>query len=283
MIIDLHCHTTCSDGELSPQELINLAVEKNIEMLAITDHDCVDAYKELENIDIPDSLKIITGIEFSTCWSGIGVHIVGLNIDIKSKPILQAIEFQKNARINRAELIISKLKKQNIEITYADLVNQAGHNNIGRPHIARHLVEKGFVTSIDKAFKKYLKNNKIGSVKQSWAKIEQIITWINEAGGIAIIAHPNKYKMTRTKQKHFIDEFINMGGKGIEIISGWQLEDLTNKYIKLANDKNLLASIGSDFHRIAKYQATLGVEFTNMRLENIDNVNFVWDNLIEKI
>ncbi len=279
MIIDLHCHTNCSDGKLSPTELINLAIENKLELLAITDHDCTNAYTEINKQinKLPNSLKLINGIEISTSWNGIGIHIVGLNIDINSKSILEAVSFQKQARIERTEKIIHKLAKKKIVIDYKTLIKQAGHDNIGRPHIAQYLVNNNYVVSVDKAFQKYLGTGKSANIKQCWADMEQIINWITNAGGIAIIAHPNKYKMTRTKQHYFIDSFIEMGGKGIEIISGRQPIDVTNKYIRLANDKGLLASVGSDFHKIAKYQPTLGINVKHIKVSN--NIDFVWNNL----
>ncbi len=269
MIVDLHCHTNSSDGVLSADEIITKAEENNIEMLSITDHDTLAAYKLITR---ETNIKLITGIEVSSEWAGIGVHIVGLNIDLENKQLNSLIKNQQQAREDRLNIIVLKLNKANIDIKVSDIKKIANSSIIGRPHIAKHLVDTGVVNSFDRAFKKYLGNGSIGDVKSLWAKPEEVISAIKSAGGVAIIAHPDKYKMTRTKSGYFFDELCEYGLDAIEVISGNQHQDITTKFSRMANDRNLYASIGSDFHREDKYMSDLG------KTKPLpDDVNPVWD------
>ncbi|PCH85383.1 MAG: phosphatase [Piscirickettsiaceae bacterium] len=248
MKIDLHTHTFVSDGALSPNDLLARAVEKGVDVLSITDHDSIGAYEILGDLnDYP--IKIITGIEFSTQWRGIGVHIVGLNLDLTSASILQGVARQEHARELRAELITEKLIKAGLPVNYERVKELANSMNVGRPHFAQHLVELGLVKDVAAAFKKYLGNGKIGDVKQCWAELPQIIEWITGAGGTAVLAHPLKYKLTRTKLSRLLDDFIEVGGRGLEVVSGKQTADKTSLLRKLCLQKDLLASCGSDFHQ----------------------------------
>ncbi|MBL4574756.1 MAG: PHP domain-containing protein [Opitutaceae bacterium] len=248
MKIDLHTHTSVSDGLLSPGDLLARAIEKGVEVLSITDHDSIGAYEILGELsDYP--IKISPGIEFSTQWRGVGVHIVGLNLDLTSVSILQGVARQERARELRAELICEKLIKAGLSINYERVKELANSMNVGRPHFAQHLVELGLVKDIATAFKKYLGNGKSGDVKQGWAELPQIIEWITGSGGTAVLAHPLKYKLTRTKLSLLLDDFIEAGGRGLEVVSGKQTADKTSLLEKRCLQKGLLASCGSDFHQ----------------------------------
>lgn len=270
MIFDLHSHTLASDGALTPLELLQRAVEKGVGALAITDHDTIDAYRELPAK--PDNIELIAGIEFSTQWQNNGVHVLGLNIDLHSDAIISGAEFQSGARLTRAEIIGEKLAKKGIEDAFAGAKNLANGSYIGRPHFARYLIDIGKVSDIQAAFKKYLGAGKAGDVKQHWADLAQIIEWIRGAGGIAVLAHPLKYKLTSTKLKRLLDDFQQAGGQGVEVVSGRQLPYQTQYMAQVCEQKNLLASCGSDFHRPSKHWAELGA-FPCLP----DNVTPVWD------
>lgn len=270
MIFDLHSHTTFSDGALTPAALMLRAIENHVDVLAITDHDTLDAYQEVSVGQ--SSIKLVAGIEFSTRWENTGIHILGLNIDPGSDAIKAGVQFQSGARLERARLIGEKLKKHGIEDAFEGARKLSIGGYIGRPYFAQYIVDIGRVSSVQAAFKKYLGAGKSGDVKQHWADLQQIIQWIRDADGIAVLAHPLKYKLTRTKLKRFLDCFIQAGGQGMEVISGRQLTQRTASLAQLCEQKNLLASCGSDFHRPSKHWAELGA-FAALPA----NVTPVWD------
>ena len=270
MIFDLHSHTTLSDGVLTPQELILRAIEKGVDVLAITDHDTLDAYEDMP--DTPGNIKLIPGIELSTQWENTGIHVLGLNIDLDSDAIRTGARSQSDARLERARTIGEKLAKQGIEDAFTGAKELSIGGYIGRPHFAQHIVNIGKVGSIQAAFKKYLGAGKTGDVKQHWAELPQIIQWIRDANGIAVLAHPLKYKLTGTKLRRLLDSFLQAGGQGMEVVSGRQLQQPTKHLAQLCEQKNLLASVGSDFHRPSKHWAELGA-FPPLP----DNVTPVWD------
>jgi 3',5'-nucleoside bisphosphate phosphatase len=257
MKVDLHSHTLASDGKLTPTELFKQAESVGLDILSITDHDTIDAYTELAQIK-SDSLQLIPGIEFSTEWKRTGIHILGLNIQLKSDAIVNAIKSQENARFTRAQRIAEKLEKEGIKDCWEGVKKVAGNSVIGRPHFAQFLIDSGVVKDMNQAFNKYLGAGKTGDVKQFWASYSQIIEWIRDAGGNAILAHPNKYKMTRTKLLSLLDDFQAAGGEGIEVISGNQTKDVTQKLTQICEQRNLLASCGSDFHQPGQRWAELG-------------------------
>lgn len=254
---DLHCHTTCSDGSLSPTELVNRAAEQGVDVLSITDHDTTNAYEQLGPLD-QQPIQIIPGIEFSTQWKNINVHVVGLNIQLASTVLQEGVAFQHQARQQRAVLIAQKLHQLGFQGTLAGATNIAHNNNVGRPHFAQHLVNIGAVSNIKQAFKKYLGQGKAGDIKQLWADLPQVIQWIRVAGGTPVLAHPTKYKLTRTKLKRLLDDFIEAGGQGMEIVSGKQLSSATQDLASLCREKGLLGSCGSDFHQPNQQWAELG-------------------------
>lgn len=248
MKIDLHSHTTASDGRLTPHALIERAIEKGVDVLSITDHDTVAAYQQLGDLnDYP--IRLIPGIEFSTQWRGVNLHVLGLNLNLSSEALNLGVAKQSAARIERSEVICKKLSKLGLNVNLKQVQKIAGKENVGRPHFAQHLIEIGAVKDMSQAFKKYLGDGKPGDVKQFWADLPQIIEWITEAGGDAVIAHPCKYKMTRTKLIALVGEFKSLGGRGIEVVSGKQPADEVKKLARICNENGLLASSGSDFHQ----------------------------------
>lgn len=257
-IIDLHTHTNKSDGALPPNELVQRAVDAKIDMLSITDHDTVRAFDDLTT-PIASAMRIIPGVEFSTQWRTLGIHVLGLNVDLSSAALDCAVTFQSEARCLRAEKIAERLASVGIVDALLGAQVEARGGAVGRPHFARFLVECGAVKDTGQAFKKYLGTGKIGDVKQHWATLEQIIAWIKDANGIAVLAHPGKYGLTRTKRIALIDDFQKLGGEAIEVLSGQQDPALTASLAETASAKNMLASCGSDFHSPNQPWARLGM------------------------
>ncbi len=257
MNIDLHCHTNISDGTLSPAELIALAVEREIDILSITDHDSIAAYDSVRSPN--NKLRIIPGIEFSSQWRKSGIHIVGLNLDLSCEEILQGVALQSRARRERGEKIAEKLAHLGFADTLEGAKSFTSGGEVGRPHFAQHLVAIGAVSNIQQAFKRYLGAGKVGDIKEQWSDMATIIGWIRDAGGIAVLAHPTKYKMTRTKLSSLLNDFAAAGGEAMEVISGLQVPSVTRDMATLCNRHQLLASVGSDFHAPNQHWAALGM------------------------
>lgn len=255
-IFDLHSHTTYSDGVLTPRQLILRAVEKGVGALAITDHDTLDAYRQVPLIQ--NDIVLIPGIELSTQWQTSGIHVLGLNIDLDSEAINTAALSQSRARLERAGRIGERLEKKGIKDAFDGAMKLSTGGYIGRPHFAQYLINIGKVDSMNAAFKKYMGDGKAGDVRQHWAELSQVIQWIRDANGIAVLAHPLKYKLTRTRLKRLLDSFIQAGGQGMEVISGRQLPQQTRDMARLCEQMKLLASCGSDFHMPDKPWAELG-------------------------
>ena len=269
MNVDLHCHTNVSDGALTPAELIELAYERSIDMLSITDHDTLAAYQGLDQGS--DRLRIVPGIEFSSQWRKSGVHIVGLNLNLNSDEILLGVAQQSKARSERGEKISEKLQRLGFDNCLEGAKGYTSGGEVGRPHFAQHLVAIGAVTNIAQAFKKYLGAGKAGDIKEQWADLDTVIGWIRAAGGVAVLAHPVKYKMTRTKLVSLLDDFTAAGGEGLEVISGLQIPSVTRDLAALCRTHHLLASCGSDFHSSGQPWASLG-----MVAQLPDNLTPVW-------
>lgn len=245
-LVDLHCHTHCSDGTLSPPDLLALASSRGVDLISVTDHDTVLAYRNFGAI--PKGLSLVEGIEFSTQWHRKSVHIVGLNIDSESSVIAEATRQQAAYRLERAQRIAEQFDKVGINGALEGALAIAGVGTVGRPHFAKYLVQQQICKDEQQAFKRYLGKGKLGDVKMSWAELPQIIEWILAAGGVAVLAHPGKYKMNRRQLLQLVDEFIRCGGTGIEVLSGHQDAQTTELLVGIAVNKGLLASVGSDFH-----------------------------------
>lgn len=257
MIYDLHCHSNCSDGTLPASVLVALAVEKKVDVISITDHDTLLGYKNINSAVA--NIKIIPGIEFSTQWQKIGVHILGLNVQLQHSAMEEGVNFQTKARQERAEKIAEKLHKAGLENALQGAQKFAGDAEVARPHFARYMVETGFSKSFEQAFKKYLGAGKPGDIKQLWANMDKVIGWIKDSGGVAVLAHPYKYNLTRTKLIALLDDFKQAGGEGMEVLSGAQGNDVTAMLRDLSVQKKLLASMGSDFHSPATQWCNLGM------------------------
>lgn len=257
MIVDLHSHTTASDGVLTPRELILRARENGVDCLAITDHDTVAAYDDPE-LNRDSTVNLITGIEFSAGWHGLDVHIVGLNVIPDSEALTAAVDRQLKARTDRAKLIAERLAAVGIDNALDGARRIAGNDNLGRPHFAAYLQEIGAVSNGRQAFRKYLGHGKPGHVRGFWQPVRDVVQWIRDAGGTAVLAHPAHYKLTNTRLLVLCDEFIAAGGTAIEVVSGRQHPDVTARFGRLADEKGLLASCGSDFHRPGTPWSELG-------------------------
>jgi len=247
-VYDLHCHSDQSDGVLAPEALVTRAKAQGVDCLALTDHDSVAGIAKAREQASIEGLSLISGIEFSSQWMGRGVHIVGLAIDAASDAITHAVSEQTRIRHARAVTIAERLQKAGLPDVLSGAKQLAEGGVIGRPHIARYLVDIGQVSTVNQAFKRYLGTGKIGDVKNVWPDMDTVVAWIRASGGIAVLAHPAKYKLTRTKLCELSADFTEAGGQAIEVVSGKQPVGLAENLAKIAQLFNLAGSCGSDFH-----------------------------------
>ncbi|PRQ63630.1 RNase RNM [Vibrio sp. V01_P9A10T6] len=250
MRIDLHSHTTSSDGRLSPQALIDRALSFDIEVLAITDHDTTDAltiaHDYINQQQLP--ITLIDGIEISTVWQNKDIHIVGLNIDSNAQALQQLIEQQKAHRVQRAQLIAQRLQKVTREGVLEEVQAIAGEAPITRAHFAKWLVEQGFAKNMQQVFKKFLTRDNPGYVPPSWCSMTDAVEAIHAAGGQAVLAHPGRYDLTTKWLKRLITAFVEAGGDAMEVAQPQQAPQERRNLADYAIQYNLLASQGSDFH-----------------------------------
>ncbi|GGY64304.1 PHP domain-containing protein [Marinobacter zhanjiangensis] len=249
--IDLHCHSTASDGALSPAALIARAAEKGVTHLALTDHDTLDGIAEARDAAQKANICLINGIELSCVWRKHTIHIVGLDMDLNDEAFRARVAAQQTNRWKRASRIAEKLLRHVNgcdEGVLARATSMAGGDVPGRPHFARVLVEDGLVRDSAQAFKKYLGSGKPGDVKAFWPELAEVVQWITDAGGIAVVAHPRKYKLTATRLRALVADFMAAGGEGIEVITSGQSSGDLGFLTELCRRESLLASRGSDFH-----------------------------------
>ncbi len=258
-VYDLHCHSTFSDGVLTPEELIKRAKKQGVDVLALTDHDTVTGLKEAQAQAIKSNLKLISGVEISVSWQGKLIHIVALNIDASNKQLLEGLQYNRNLRRVRAEKMAVKLEKLGIKNVLEKVTQYAGEAAITRTHFARLLVDCGYAKTMNDVFKKYMVSGKPGFVKMQWVEMETALGWIREAGGIAVIAHPGRYKMTRSWLIKLIEDFKQWGGQAIEVAYSTANKDEVKKFTELALKFELLASCGSDFHDPKMHWLELGM------------------------
>lgn len=261
MLIDFHTHSTASDGELSPRALVARARERGIRCFAITDHDTVDGYLAVRDSDSTGDMTLVPGVEFSCRWSGLTVHIVGLGMDVEHPAMREGLVRLAGARGERAIAIASRLDKLGFPGALAGAEAEAGQSQLGRPHFAAWMIREGHVGGANEAFDKYLGQGKPGDVKTFWPELAEVTRWIVGAGGTAVIAHPLKYKLTRSKLRRLVADFKAAGGSAVELLNGRQTPDQTAQLRRLAIECELAVSAGSDFHRDSSFGPNLGVEF----------------------
>lgn len=254
-MIDLHCHSYISDGELSPSEVVKIAAANGCVMLALTDHDHTGGIIQAREEAMWRKMRLIAGVEISVTWNNSTVHIVGLNIDENNLDLQNLLAFVRKGRVDRIRQIADKLDKQGIDGVFEGAMSLAVANPemVSRTHVADFLVTNGYVRTKQQAFTKYLGEGKPAYVPHQWITLAEAVVAINHAGGIAVIAHPMRYKFSATRKRRLIEDFKSVGGRAIEVHSGSCTPNDCYQYSLLAQRYNLLASCGSDFHRLHDY------------------------------
>jgi predicted metal-dependent phosphoesterase TrpH len=250
VIYDLHSHTTASDGLLTPEALVQRAVEMRVGILAITDHDTVAgiaaAREAVSRLQLP--LRLISGVEISTLWENHEIHIVGLGVDEHHPALAEFLAQQSERRVQRAALIAERLEKANIPGALEGAMRHANGGEVTRGHFARFLMECGKANTMADVFKKYLAKGKTGYVPPQWCTIEQAIDVIHHSGGQAVLAHPGRYDLTAKWLKRLLAHFAESGGDAMEVAQCQQAPNERTQLASYAQQYNLLASQGSDFH-----------------------------------
>jgi len=265
--IDLHCHTTFSDGSLTPEELIQLAEEFSITTLAITDHDSVAVHQYLRSQSLATNIHLIPAIELSCRWhhdakrlangEGMTLHIVGLNIDIDNLVLQAHIQRTQDARQERNDKILSRMLKKGWKDVVSLVENE---HSLTRTHLAKAMLKTNKVATYNQAFRKYLGQGKPLAAHTQWPDLKETISAIQSANGFAVLAHPLHYKLTRKKLIQLCTEFKSLQGDAIEVVSGNTLKTDIDNLTGIALRLNLKASIGSDFHGPERFKARLGIE-----------------------
>lgn len=245
---DLHSHSTASDGTLAPAELVARAREAGVDVLALTDHDTLDGYAAAARAAAAGALRLVPGVEISVTWSNQTIHVLGLNVDPRCQTLLQGLDGLLAFRDWRAEEIARKLAAAGIGGALEGAGRLRQGRILSRTHFAHYLVEKGAAPSVREVFRHYLVKGKPGYVRGEWSALDTALGWIQSAGGMAVIAHPARYRLTRSKLARLVGEFREAGGVGIEVVSGSHSRDETLHMAAVSREHGLLASAGSDYH-----------------------------------
>jgi predicted metal-dependent phosphoesterase TrpH len=247
--IDLHCHSDRSDGALAPAALVERAAARGVRMLALTDHDTLDGLDDAYRAARAHDVALVPGVEVSTTWSGRTLHVVGLNVDPADAQLRAGLATIRTGRLQRAEAIAQRLAKVGIGSALDGAMALASSPDaIGRGHFARYLVAAGVTADVKTAFRRLLGEGKPGYVRHCWSALPDVIRWIREAGGSAVLAHPVRYGLRAERLQALLAHFRELGGSAVEVLTAGQDEAAARRLGELAQATGLAASQGSDFH-----------------------------------
>ncbi len=256
---DLHCHSTISDGTLSPTTLAARARANGVQLWALTDHDEISGQREAATAAQAQGLDYLTGVEISVTFAQSTVHIVGLGFDFDDAPLAYGLQETRGGRGTRAQDMAQQLALAGIPGAYEGALRYAGNPQlISRTHFARYLVEQGVCHDTSEVFRRFLTEGKPGFVPHRWARLGDAVRWIREAGGVAVIAHPARYDLTPTEEYALFSEFSQHGGQAVEVVTGSHTPAEYAIYADMAREFGLAASRGSDFHSPQESHTDLG-------------------------
>jgi predicted metal-dependent phosphoesterase TrpH len=255
---DLHSHSTASDGTLDPASLVKKARSAGVDVLALTDHDTLDGLAEATQAVSDLDLHLIRGVEISVTWQAMTIHVLGLNVAPRNPALSDGLQELQKIRDWRAGEISRKLANKGIPGALEGADRFRKGKILSRTHFAHFLVDAGFAASVHDVFKRFLVKGKPGYVHIEWVSMERALGWIRQAGGLAVIAHPARYRLTRSKLKRLVGEFREAGGVGLEVVSGSHSRDETLHMAAVCREHRLFASSGSDYHGPEKPWVELG-------------------------
>ncbi|NUZ05395.1 3',5'-nucleoside bisphosphate phosphatase [Piscinibacter koreensis] len=256
---DLHCHSVVSDGTLEPEALAERASRNGVELWALTDHDEIGGQYRARDAALALGLSYLTGCEISVSFAGVTVHIVGLGFDADDAELAAGLRRTRGGRRERALEMAAGLEQVGIKDSFEGALQYVGNPElISRTHFARFLVDTGVCDSTQDVFNRFLVEGKPGFVPHRWATLRDAVTWITDAGGIAVIAHPARYKFTPNEEYALFSEFKAHGGRAVEVVTGSHTAAEARRYAETAREFDLLASRGSDFHSPTESHTDLG-------------------------
>ena len=256
---DLHCHSVISDGTLTPEAVAERAAKNGVGLWALTDHDEVKGIARARAAAKANGMKYLTGTEISVSFADKTVHIVGLGFDETNPQLVAGLNAVRGGRLERAKEMSDGLAKVGIKGAFEGALKYVGNPDlISRSHFARHLVATGVCPDTNSVFRKYLTEGNPGFVEHKWAKLKDAVTWIVEAGGEAVIAHPGRYGFNANVEYALFTDFKNFGGRGVEVVTGSHSEAEYVVYADMAREFKLAASRGSDFHSPTESRIDLG-------------------------
>lgn len=256
---DLHCHSVVSDGTLTPEALAQRAQSQGVALWSLTDHDEVGGQGRAITAAQALGLPYLTGVEISVTFAGLTVHIVGLGFDHTDPTLVAGLRQTRGGREQRAREMSDDLARAGIPGVFDGALKYVGNPDlISRSHFARHLVEIGACPDISEVFRKYLTEGRPGFVPHRWASLRDAVGWITNAGGVAVIAHPGRYKFTVNEEYALFTDFKALGGQGVEVVTGAHGQADVIKYTDFCREFGLAASRGSDFHSPDESRIDLG-------------------------
>jgi predicted metal-dependent phosphoesterase TrpH len=246
---DFHSHSVVSDGFLTPEQVARRAAGNGVDLWALTDHDDLGGLAEAKSVATELGMGFVPGVEISIEWRSVPIHVVGLGFDPAHPALRDGLEALRQGRIERAQRMSDALAAIQIHGVFEGAKRYAANPSlISRAHFARYMVEIGIAKDVSTVFQHYLTPGKPGYVDHRWATLEEAIQWITAAGGVVVVAHPGRYKMSGGQMRQFLDDFKAMGGHGIEVVCGGHSPDHVLHFARLVRHYALHASRGSDFH-----------------------------------
>jgi len=271
MKVDLHNHSYYSDGVFSPSEVVRFADEADCNLFALTDHDTTDGLAEAQQMADELSVNLVSGVEISALWRNMTIHIVGLGIDINNDILQKGLNYNQRLREERAEKIALGLRRAGITDALEKTQELSKTDMITRTHFAQMLIREGYCKDMKSVFRRFLTGKKPGASRVEWRSFDEVVGWIHAAGGLAVIAHPFRYRMTQTKIKNMFLNFKEVLGDGVEVVTATSTDEEITLSNQWAKEYKLLSSCGSDYHGWPNQRIQIG----SLRdLPNLDNA--IW-------
>ena len=258
MKVDLHNHSYYSDGVFSPSEVVRLADEANCDLFALTDHDSTDGLNEAQQTADKLSLDLVSGVEISAFWRNVTIHIIGLDIDINNDILRAGLIHNQQLRKERAQKIALGLWRVGIKDALEKTQALSKTDMLTRTHFAQMLIREGFCKDMKSVFRRFLTGRKPGASRVEWRSFDEVVRWIHAAGGLAVIAHPFRYRMTQTKIKNMLIDFKEVFGDGVEVVTATSTDEEITLSNQWAKEYKLLSSCGSDYHGWSNQRIQIG-------------------------
>jgi len=271
MKVDFHNHSYFSDGVFSPTEVVRLADEAACDLFALTDHDTTDGLSEAQRMADKLSVNLISGVEISALWRNMTIHIVGLGIDTNNDVLQKGLNYNQTLREERALKIALGLKRSGINNALEKTQEISKTNMLTRTHFAQMLILEGYCKDMKSVFRRFLTGKKPGATRVEWRSFDEVVEWIHAAGGLAVIAHPFRYRMTQTKIKNMLIDFKEVLGDGVEVVTATSTDEEITLSNQWAKEYKLLSSCGSDYHGWSNQRIKIG------RLKDLPSLdNAIW-------